>query len=58
MENLLGKGFGIGLHKYNPSKYSNAVFLDVSDAQYNPLDPKEIIAGIHSAKNPGFLWSS
>ena len=54
MVSLLGKGFGIGLHKYHPSKYPNAIFLDVSDAQYNPLDPEEIIAGIHSAKNPGF----
>ncbi|RLG84647.1 MAG: hypothetical protein DRO40_00430 [Thermoprotei archaeon] len=54
MTSLLGKGFGLGLHKYNPSKYPNAVFLDVSDAQYNPIDPEEIIAGIHSARKPGF----
>ncbi|ABN70636.1 hypothetical protein Smar_1550 [Staphylothermus marinus F1] len=51
---LLGRGFGLGLHKYDPSRFKSAYFLDVSDAQYNPLDPEEIVAGIHSARNPGF----
>lgn len=54
MSCLLGRNFGIGVHKYSPSSYAKALFLDVSDAQYNPLDPVEIIAGIHSAKRPGF----
>jgi len=53
MPHLLGKGYGIGLHRYNPAKFPAAVFLDISDAQYNPLNPEEIIAGIHPAKKPG-----
>ena len=53
MSHLLGKSYGIGLHRYNPAKFLGAVFLDVSDAQYNPLNPEEIIAGIHPAKKPG-----
>ncbi len=50
---LLGKAFGIGLHRYDPARFPGAVFLDVADAQYNPLDPQEIIAGIHPAARPG-----
>jgi len=50
---LLDKSYGFGLHRYNPAKFPGAVFLDVSDAQYNPLDPEEIVAGIHPAKRPG-----
>jgi len=50
---LLGKSYGIGLHRYNPAKFPGAVFLDVADAQYNPLNPEEIVAGIHPAKRPG-----
>ena len=53
MSHLLGKSYGIGLYRYNPAKFLGAVFLDVSDAQYNPLNPDEVIAGIHSAKKPG-----
>ena len=53
MSHLLGKNYGLGLHRYNPAKFPGAVFLDVSDAQYNPLNPEEIIAGIHPAKKPG-----
>lgn len=53
MSHLLGKSYGIGLHKYNPAKFPGAVFLDVADAQYNPLNPEEIVAGIHPAKRPG-----
>jgi len=53
MSHLLGKSYGIGLHKYNPAKFPAAVFLDVADAQYNPLNPAEIVAGIHPAKRPG-----
>jgi hypothetical protein len=53
MAHLFGKGYGIGLHRYNPAKFPAAVFLDVSDAQYNPLNPEEIVAGIHPAKRPG-----
>ncbi|HIQ05545.1 MAG TPA: hypothetical protein EYH31_07585 [Anaerolineae bacterium] len=53
MSHLLGKSCGLGLHRYNPAKFPAAVFLDVSDAQYNPLNPEEIVAGIHPAKRPG-----
>jgi len=53
MSHLLGKSYGIGLHKYNPAEFPGAVFLDVADAQYNPLNPEEIIAGIHPAGRPG-----
>ena len=53
MSHLLGKSCGLGLHRYNPAKFPGAVFLDVSDAQYNPLNPEEIVAGIHPAKRPG-----
>lgn len=53
MSHLLGKSYGIGLHRYDPAKFSGAVFLDVADAQYNPLNPEEIVAGIHPAKRPG-----
>ena len=53
MSHLLGESYGIGLHKYNPAKFPGAVFLDVADAQYNPLNPEEIIAGIHPARRPG-----
>jgi len=53
MPHLLSKGYGLGLHRYDPARFPGAVFLDVSDAQYNPLDPEEIIAGIHPAKRPG-----
>jgi len=53
MSHLLGKGYGIGLHRYDPAKFPGAVFLDISDAQYNPLNPEEIIAGIHPARRPG-----
>ncbi len=53
MSHLLNKSYGIGLHKYNPAKLPGAVFLDVADAQYNPLNPEEIIAGIHPAAKPG-----
>ena len=53
MSHLLGKSYGIGLHRYNPAKFPGAVFLDVADAQYNPLNPEEIVAGIHPAKRPG-----
>jgi len=53
MSHLLGKSYGLGLHRYNPAKFPGAVFLDVADAQYNPLDPEEIIAGIHPARRPG-----
>ncbi|RLE74372.1 MAG: hypothetical protein DRJ56_07655 [Thermoprotei archaeon] len=49
---VLGGNYGIGLHRYSPARFP-AVFLDVSDAQYNPLDPEEIIAGIHPAERPG-----
>jgi hypothetical protein len=54
MSTLLGRGYGLGLHRYDPSKYIGAVFLDVSDAQYNPLDPEEIVASINSAEKPGY----
>lgn len=54
MTYLLNKNFGIGVHKYHPSKYPKTLFLDISDAQYNPLNPEEVVAGIHSAKNPRF----
>jgi len=50
---LLGKGYGIGLHRYNPAKFPGAISLDVADAQYNPLNPQEIVAGIHPAERPG-----
>ncbi len=40
MSQLLGGSYGIGLHKYNPAKFPGAVFLDVADAQYNPLNPR------------------
>ena len=50
---ILSKRYGIGLHRYNPAKFPGAVFLDVADAQYNPLNPEEILAGIHPAKRPG-----
>lgn len=53
MSQLLGGSYGIGLHKYNPAKFPGAVFLDVADAQYNPLNPEEIVAGTHPAKRPG-----
>ena len=53
MSQLLGKNYGIGLHKYDPAKFPGAVFLDVADAQYNPLNPEEIVAGIHPASRPG-----
>ena len=53
MVHFLGKDFGLGLHRYNPAKFPGAVFLDVADAQYNPLNPEEIVAGIHPAKKPG-----
>jgi hypothetical protein len=53
MSHLLGKNYGLGLHRHDPAKLPGAVFLDVSDAQYNPLAPEEIIAGIHPAKRPG-----
>ena len=53
MSHLLGQNYSIGLHKYNPAKFSGAVFLDVADAQYNPLNPEEIVAGIHPAKKHG-----
>ena len=53
MPHLLGESYGIGLHKYNPAKFPGAVFLDVADAQYNPLNPEEIVAGIHPAGRPG-----
>jgi hypothetical protein len=53
MSHLLSKNCGIGLHKYNPGKFPGAVFLDVADAQYNPLNPEEIVAGIHPAGRPG-----
>ena len=49
---LPSKSYGLGLHRYNPAKFPGAVFLDVSDAQYNPLNPEEIVAGIHPAKRP------
>lgn len=49
----MGKGHGIGLHRYNPNRFVGAVFLDVADAQYNPLAPEEVIAGIHPAGSPG-----
>lgn len=50
---LLGKSYGIGLHRYDPAKFPGAIFLDVADAQYNPLNPEEVVAGIHPAKRPG-----
>ncbi|HID87894.1 MAG TPA: hypothetical protein EYP55_11060 [Anaerolineae bacterium] len=53
MSHLLGRSYGIGLHRYNPAKFPGAVFLDVADAQYNPLNPEEIVAGIHPARRPG-----
>ena len=53
MSHLLGKNFGIGLHKYSPAEFPGAIFLDVADAQYNPLNPDEIVAGIHPAGRPG-----
>jgi hypothetical protein len=53
MSHLLGKSYGIGLHKYDPAAFPGAVFLDIADAQYNPLNPEEIIAGIHPASRPG-----
>jgi hypothetical protein len=53
MFHLLGKNYGIGLHKYDPAKFVGALFLDVADAQYNPLDPEEVVAGIHPAERPG-----
>jgi len=53
MSHLLGKSYGIGLHRYDPAKFPGAVFLDVADAQYNPLNPEEIVAGIHPASRPG-----
>ena len=53
MSHLLSKSYGIGLHKYDPTQFPEAVFLDVADAQYNPLNPEEIIAGIHPARRPG-----
>ncbi|MCL0078994.1 hypothetical protein M1O56_04955 [Dehalococcoidia bacterium] len=40
MSRLLSKSHG--LHSYNPAKFPGAVFLDVADAQYNPLNPEEI----------------
>ncbi|RLE84213.1 MAG: hypothetical protein DRJ41_03525 [Thermoprotei archaeon] len=43
---------GIGLHRYDPNKFP-ASFLDIADAQYNPLNPEEIIAGIHPSERPG-----
>ncbi|MGY4706288.1 YncE family protein [Candidatus Bipolaricaulota sp. J31] len=43
----------MGLHRYDPAGFPGAAFLDVADAQYNPLDPGEIIAGIHPAARPG-----
>ncbi len=49
---VLGSNYGIGLHRYSPAKFP-AIFLDVPDAQYNPLDPEEKIAGIHPAEKPG-----
>ena len=49
MSHLLDKSCGIGLHRYNPAGFPGAIFLDVADAQYNPLNPEEIIAGIHPA---------
>ncbi len=49
---MLGTNYGVGLHRFSPKRFP-AVFLDVSDAQYNPLDPGEIIAGIHPAEQPG-----
>ena len=45
MSQLLGKNYGIGLHKYDPAKFPGAVFLDVADSQYNPLNPEEIVTG-------------
>ncbi|HDN79050.1 MAG TPA: hypothetical protein ENG33_01135, partial [Chloroflexi bacterium] len=53
MSYLLGEGYGLGFHKYNPAEFPGVVFLDVSDAQYNPLNPEEVIVGIHPAKKPG-----
>ena len=53
MSHLLDRSYGIGLHRYNPAKFPGAVFLDVADAQYNPLNPEEIVAGIHPARTPG-----
>ena len=53
MSHLLSKSYGIGLHKYNPAKFPGAVFLNIGDAQYNPLNPEEIVAGIHPAGRPG-----
>ena len=47
---ILSKNHRIGVHKYRLSRYSKALFLNVSDAQCNPLNPEEIVAGIHSAK--------
>ncbi|RLC80898.1 MAG: hypothetical protein DRI61_04835, partial [Chloroflexi bacterium] len=52
MSYLLGEGYGLGFHKYNPAEFPGVIFLDVSDAQYNPLNPEEVIAGIHPAKKP------
>ena len=49
---MFGINYGIGLHRYNPLRFP-AIFLDVSDAQYNPLDPSEIVVGIHPAEQPG-----
>ena len=43
MSHLLGKSHGIGLHKYNPAKFPRTIFLDVADAQYNPLKPEESV---------------
>ncbi|MBC7099075.1 hypothetical protein H5T52_08155 [Candidatus Bipolaricaulota bacterium] len=48
----MGRSYGLGFHKYAPAKFPGVVFLDVSDAQYNPLNPEEIVAGIHSTKRP------
>ena len=53
MSHLLRKSYGLGLHRYTPDTFPEAIFLDVADAQYNPLNPDEIIAGIHPAKKPG-----
>ena len=53
MSHLLGRTYGLGLHRYNPARFPGVVFLDVADAQYNPLSPEEIVAGIHPARTPG-----
>ena len=53
MSHFLGKSYCIGLHRYNTTQLPGSIFLDVADAQYNPINPEEIIAGIHPPRRPG-----